>query len=176
MLVSMILLVSGLSLTISSQSLATFPVVPAATMKSSFLIGSIVSVVAPNMMMVPLSQPIPIHPLFLVGLAGLLMSAVNLLPIGRLDGGRACMAAWGRRPASPISLLSLLALAFYSFSGVSGIIVFWGAIVSLTQRLPDIPAVDEVTGVGDLRVNSYIALSVMALLALVPFPGGVGPI
>ena len=86
------------------------------------------------------------------------------------------MATCGRRVSSSISFLSLLALAFYSFSGVSGIIVFWGAIVSLTQRLPDIPAVDEVTGVGDLRVNSYIALSVMALLALVPFPGGVGPI
>jgi mannose/fructose/N-acetylgalactosamine-specific phosphotransferase system component IIC len=51
-------------------------------MKSSFLIGSIVSVVAPKMMLVPLSQPVPIHPFFLVGFAGLLMTAVNLLPIG----------------------------------------------------------------------------------------------
>jgi len=176
MLVSMALLASGLVLTISAQSIAAFPIVPAATMKSSFLVGSIVSVVAPKMMMVPLSQPIPIHPAFLVGLAGILMSAVNLLPIGRLDGGRASMSAWGRRAASLISFLSLIVLALYSFSGFSGIIAFWGAIVVLTQRLPDIPAVNEVTGVGDLRVNSYLALLSLALLALLPFPGGVGPI
>lgn len=82
MLVSLILIVSGLSLTITSQSLPAYPFVPAAMMKSSFLIGSIVSVVAPKMMLVPLSQPVPIHPFFLVGFAGLLMTAVNLLPIG----------------------------------------------------------------------------------------------
>ncbi|KAL7535420.1 hypothetical protein ACHAXR_006475 [Thalassiosira sp. AJA248-18] len=176
MLVSIILITSGLSLTMSAQSLASFPVVPAAMMKSSFLIGSIVSIVAPKMMLVPLSQPMPIHPLFLVGLAGLFVSAINLLPIGRLDGGRACMAAWGRQVASSASFLSLILLVLCSFSGVSGILMFWGGTVVLTQRLPDIPAVDEVTRVGKLRENSYIVLLALALLAFVPFPGGVGPI
>lgn len=176
LLVSFILIVSGLSITINAPSLESYPVVPAGIMKSGFLIGSIVSVVAPKMMLVPLSQPIPIHPMFLVGLSGLVTSAVNLLPIGRLDGGRASTAAWGRRLASLFSFLSLLALAFYSFSGVSGIIMFWGALVVLTQRLPEIPAVDEVTRVGDFRVNSYIFLLALALLTLMPFPGGVGPV
>ena len=176
MLVSLILIASGLSLTLTSQSIATLPVVPAATFKSSFLIGSIASIVAPKVMMLPLSQPIPVHPLFLVGLAGLVMSAVNLLPIGRLDGGRACMAAWGRRSASLISFTSLATLAFYSFSGLSGIICFWGAIVTLTQRLPDIPAVDEYTKVGDIRANIYMVLVALAIMTLAPFPGGVGPI
>ena len=84
MLLSLILIIYGLSLTISSQTLAlaSFPVVPASMMKSSFLIGTLVSVVAPQMMLLPLSQTIPIHPLFLVGFTGLIMSAVNLLPIG----------------------------------------------------------------------------------------------
>ncbi|KAL9179589.1 hypothetical protein ACHAXT_008879 [Thalassiosira profunda] len=174
MMVSLALLISGLNLTLGARSLATFPVVPAALMKSSFLIGSIVSVVAPKMMLVPLSQPIPVHPIFFVGLAGTVMSAVNLLPIGRLDGGRAFMAAWGRRMASLVSFLSLLALAFFSFSGTSGIIIFWGALVVMTQRLPDIPCVDEVTGVGDVRVNSYLVLLALSTLTLAPFPNGVG--
>ena len=86
------------------------------------------------------------------------------------------MAAWGRQVSSAISLFSLLVLAFYSFSGTSGIIIFWGIIVTLAQRNPDIPAVDEVTGVGDLRANSYIALFVIALLTLAPFPAGVGSV
>lgn len=176
MFVSLLLIVSGLSLTIGSESFATFPVVPAAIMRSSFLIGSIASVIAPKVMLVPLSQPIPIHPFFMVGLAGLVMSAVNLLPIGRLDGGRACMASWGRRTASLISFLSLAFMAVSSFSGLSGIIIFWGAIVVATQRMPDIPAMDEVTGVGAIREYGYAVLLTLALLTLAPFPGGISPL
>ncbi|KAL7480847.1 hypothetical protein ACHAW6_006510 [Cyclotella cf. meneghiniana] len=177
MLVSLFMIVAGFYMTIASTSFSTFPVIPAAVMKSSFLVGSIASLVAPKVMLAPLSQPIPVHPSCMIGLAGLVMSSVNLLPIGRLDGGRACMAAWGRRVASSLSFFSLLAMAFFSFSGFGGMIMmFWGALVVLTQRLPDIPAVDEVTGVGGLRSNAYIGLLTLALLTLAPFPGGGNPI
>ena len=171
MIASLAMIVLGLRLTMTAQSFTYFPVVPAALLKSSFLIGSIASVVFPKVMLAPLAQPIPVHGLFLVGLAGLISSSVNLLPIGRLDGGRAFMAAYGRRPASLVSLLSLLVLAFYSFNGVSGIIIFWGALVVLTQqRLADIPARNEVTEISGLRVTIYNALLFLSLLALAPFP------
>ncbi|KAL3764802.1 hypothetical protein ACHAWU_006219 [Discostella pseudostelligera] len=161
-LVSLILLIYGLVLTVTSQSLASFPMVPAAMMKSSLLIGFI---------------PVPIHPFFLIGLAGLVMSAVNMLPIGRLDGGRACMAAFGRRVASSISFLSLLMLAIYSFTSLSGIAVFWGSLIILSkQRFSDVPCIDEVTTVGEHRVYTFIALVALALLTLSPYPGGIGPI
>ncbi|KAL7470925.1 hypothetical protein ACHAXS_011209 [Conticribra weissflogii] len=176
MLTSLIMIVSGLNLTIGSDSFTNFPVLPAAIMKSSFLVGSIASVVAPRVMMAPLSQPLPIHPFFVIGLAGLVMSAINLLPIGRLDGGRASMASWGRRSANTLSLLTLLGIAFYSFSGASSVILFWGAIVVLSQRQSDIPAVDEFTGIGSIRENCYAALLSMALFTLAPFPGGAGPL
>jgi len=174
MLASLAMIVLGLRLTMTAQSFTYFPVVPAAVMKSSFLIGSIASIVFPKVMLAPLAQPIPVHGLFLVGLAGLVSSSVNLLPIGRLDGGRASMAAYGRRSASLISLLSLLVLAFYSFSGVSGVIIFWGALVVLTQqRLAEIPARNEVTGINGIRVSIYNTLLILSLLTLAPFPGGV---
>jgi len=174
MLASLVMIIVGLRLTMTAQSFTSFPVVPAAMMKSSFLVGSIASIVFPKVMLAPLSQPIPIHGLFLVGLAGLFISSVNLLPIGRLDGGRASMAAFGRRSASLISLLSLLVLAFYSFDGLSGIIIFWGALVVLTQqRLADIPARNEVTEISGLRVAIYNTLLVLSLLTIAPFPGGV---
>eukprot|EP00569_Conticribra_weissflogii_P011867 CAMPEP_0171379634 /NCGR_PEP_ID=MMETSP0879-20121228/27162_1 /TAXON_ID=67004 /ORGANISM="Thalassiosira weissflogii, Strain CCMP1336" /LENGTH=886 /DNA_ID=CAMNT_0011890463 /DNA_START=97 /DNA_END=2757 /DNA_ORIENTATION=- len=175
MLASLVMIVSGLNLTIGSESFANFPVLPAAIMRSSFLVGSIASVVAPKVMLAPLSQPLPIHPFFVIGLAGLIMSAINLLPIGRLDGGRTCMASWGRRAANTLSLLTLLGLTFHSFSGASLVILFWGAIVVLSQRQPDIPAVDEFTNIGSVRENCYAALLTIALFALAPFPGGGGP-
>jgi hypothetical protein len=202
MIASLLMIVAGLVLTQSATSFTTFPLVPAAIMKSSFLIGSIASWLAPKVMLLPLSQPIPIHPLFLIGLAGLVMSAVNLLPIGRLDGGRACVAAFGRRAASATSFVSLLAMAIYSFSGFSGVIIFFGALVVMTQRLPDIPAINEVEGVSAFRSNGYIGLLALgkenyyqlmttfdvekitycmiciflALMTLAPFPGSISPI
>lgn len=176
-LVSLILLIYGLNLTVTSQSLATFPMVPAAMMKSSLLIGFIVSIVSPPFLLAPLSQPVPIHPFFLIGLAGLVKSAVNILPIGRLDGGRACMAAFGRRVASSISFLTSLMLAIYSFTSLSGIAVFWGSLIILTkQRFSDVPCIDEITTVGEHRVYTFIALVALALLTLSPYPGGIGPI
>lgn len=174
MLASLVMVVLGLRMTMAAQSFTYFPVVPAALMKSSFLIGSIASIVFPKVMLAPLSQPIPIHGLFLVGLAGLFISSVNLLPIGRLDGGRASMAAYGRRSASLISLLSLLVLAFYSFNGQSGVVLFWGALVVLTQqRLAEIPVRNEVTEISGLRVAIYNTLLALSLLTIAPFPGGV---
>lgn len=158
MIVSILMLVAGLNMTAMAKSFSAFPMVPAAVMKSSFLIGSIASVIMPKAMLVPLSQPISVHPFVMIGLAGLIMSAVNLLPIGRLDGGRASMAAFGRRTASALSFISLLVMAFYSFTGSSGVIIFWGALVVMTQRLPDIPAMDEFTGITKFRSNGYICL------------------
>lgn len=80
------------------------------------------------------------------------------------------MAAWGRRVASSLSFFSLLAMAFFSFSGFGGVIMmFWGALVVLTQRLPDIPSVDEVTGVGGLRSNAYIGLLTLGEFVLSHF-------
>jgi hypothetical protein len=61
MLTSIALLVSGLSLTITSRSQAKFPTAPAAVMKSSFMVGQLVTIVAPTIMLAPLSQPAPIQ-------------------------------------------------------------------------------------------------------------------
>ncbi|KAL7548876.1 hypothetical protein ACHAWF_012140, partial [Thalassiosira exigua] len=175
---SLATIVAGLGLTVTAGAgtLASYPYVPAALLKSSFLVGTIASVVAPEAMLAELSRPMPVHPMFLVGFAGLLMSSVNLLPIGRLDGGRACMAAWGRRAASAASFLSLLALAICSLGGLSNIAVFWGALVVTTQKLPDVPAADEVAGVGDLRSYGFLGLLALSVSALLPFPGGAGPV
>ena len=88
---SILLLIGGVFATVyaSSGALSNFPVVPAAILKSSFFVGSLLTMLVPKTMLLPLSQPIPIHPSFMVGFAGLISNALNMLPIGRLDGGRA---------------------------------------------------------------------------------------
>lgn len=106
----------------------------------------------------------------------MLASALNLLPIFRLDGGRACSAALGYRLGALTSawtLLSMLSIGLSSGSG-SELAWTWGAFVVLFQRRTEIPARDEVTEVNDVRLGAWIASLVTAVSALMPFPGGPG--
>jgi hypothetical protein len=175
MLVSIFFMLTGAHQTIyaSSAALTNFPFVPLALLKSSFLSGSILTMLLPKAMMMPLSQPIPIHPLFVVGYASLLASALNLLPLFRLDGGRACTAAVGSRVGAIVSVWTLLCMLSLALSG-SGLAWAWGAMVLFFQRRPDIPVRDEVTPVDNIRIWTWIASLITAVLALVPFPGGPG--
>jgi Zn-dependent protease len=154
-------------------ALLKFPFVPVVMLKSSFLSGSILSYMLPKLMLLPQSQPIPIHPLFMIGFAGALVSALNLLPIFRLDGGRACTAAVGHRLSDLTSAWTLLSLLSLGLSG-SNIAWAWGGLVFLFQRKTEIPARDEVTVVNDTRMVVWIASLAASVIALAPFPGGRG--
>ena len=174
---SMVLSVIGINLTIQTPTdvLTSLPVVPVALFKSSFLTGSFVSILAPKIMALPLSQTVPIHPLFLIGLTGLVSSSLNLLPIGRLDGGRVVSALFGRRVAYPLSILTLFFLAIASLTGTSHITILFGLLVTVFQRQPEIQVRDEVTDVkgGEgWRLGVYAATMFLVGLILFPFPGG----
>jgi membrane-associated protease RseP (regulator of RpoE activity) len=174
MSLSVVLLVIGIFQTVyaSEAALSRFPVVPVSMLRSSFLSGSLLTLFVPKTMMLPLSQPIPIHPLFMVGFSGLISSALNLLPMFRLDGGRACSAALGNRIGGFASAGTLLFLLSLTLSGSSGLAFAWGIFVVFFQRRPEIPVRDEVTQIDDFRLGAWIASLATAILALVPFPGG----
>lgn len=162
------------SLRATPIDLVHFPVVPAALLKSSFLVGTFFSWLAPKTMMIPLAQPVPVHPLFVVGFSGLVSSALNLLPLSRLDGGRACSAAMGPRQGAIISAATLFYMVSHSLSGNSGIVVAWGLMVALFQRRAEIPARDEVTEVSNLRRGAWFFSFLLSLTILAPFPGSSG--
>ena len=176
--VSLICLIMGILFTIhaSVDMLPTLATVPAALFKSSLLVGGIVSMLAPKVMMLPLSQPVPIHPLFMIGLAGLVSSALNLLPIGRLDGGRAATAVFGRRSSYILSIATLAYLALSALTGSSTSSIFFGFIVSIFQRLPEIPIRDEISEVENVRFGIYVLSVVITFLVLAPFPGALSAI
>jgi membrane-associated protease RseP (regulator of RpoE activity) len=155
----------------SPAALANFPVLPTMIFKSSFLAGTLTSWIASKAMMLPLAQPIPVHPLFLVGYSGLIASGLNLLPIFRLDGGRACSAAMGSRQGAVISVSVLLFLLSLALSGGSGIGFSWGMIVAIFQRQQEIPARDDVTEVDNVRLGAWLFSFLLAIGILTPFPG-----
>jgi Zn-dependent protease len=158
----------------SEAALMNFPTVSGAVLKSSFLCGSILTLLLPKAMMMPLSQPIPLHPLFLVGYSQLTVSALNLLPIFRLDGGRACAAVVGPRLGALASVWTLLSMLSFSLSG-SRVAWTWGILVLFLQRRPDVSLRDEVTPVNKVRIGVWVSSLAVAVLSLLPFPGGTGP-
>lgn len=176
LLASMGLMVGGVFATVyaSSEALLGFPFVPVALLKGSYFVGSLLSLLAPKTMILPSSQPIPIHPLFMIGFAGVITNALNVLPIGRLDGGRAYTAVFGSRSASVATLLTLILMVLLSLSGMSNLSIFWGMMVVLFQRRPEIPVRNEVTEVDDSRLFLFLSTLLLAILALAPFPGGQG--
>ena len=171
---SMLMLGLHLTTTATSAALASMPAIPTGILcKTSFLVSLITMKICPKLQMLPLSQPVPIHPLVLVGANGLIFSAISLLPIGRLDGGRAMLAAFGRRNAALASFLSLLILFLSAGNGSTTISMFCAFLILLYQRRAEVPATDEVTGVGPVRVWLYTILLSVAGLILAPFPGGI---
>jgi hypothetical protein len=174
MLVSLGMMVAGIRLTLraSGTDILRFPVLPIAFLKSSFLVGSLLTLLAPKSMILPQSQPLPIHPLFMSGFAGMLSSALNMLPIFRLDGGRACSAAMGSRFATMASSGTLVFMFSLALSSSTGVAFAFGMLVVLFQRQFEVPTRDELTNVNDIRLIGWIGSLATAILALTPFPRG----
>jgi membrane-associated protease RseP (regulator of RpoE activity) len=62
------------------------------------------------------NELVSVHPLLIAGWCGLTTTALNLLPVGALDGGRCMQAAYGRAALRVSSLMTytLLALGLVS--------------------------------------------------------------
>ncbi|MBN1956079.1 MAG: site-2 protease family protein [Anaerolineae bacterium] len=118
--------------------------------------------------------PSPGGPVVFAAWAGLLVTALNLLPIGQLDGGHVAYALLGRRAwtlaYAVIGMMGMLAL----YLGLNGnpAAVTWGVWVGLAAlfgpRHP--PPLNDVTRLGARRVLLGILLLVIFVLIFVPVP------
>jgi membrane-associated protease RseP (regulator of RpoE activity) len=150
------------------NSIAAFPVVPLVKLQSSFLVGLIFSYMTPKLCLLPLSQPVPVHPLCLVGYVGLVTSALNFLPLTCLDGGRACNMVHGTRVAALWSVTTLLFALSSSLSG-GWLSLSFLLFVMFFQRHPDLPVRDDVTEVSDWRRYAWYGSLLVTALTLTPF-------
>lgn len=171
-LASIAVLVVGLMMTggAATEALSSFPVVPASLFHSSALVGIATTVLLPSVMTTGLATPIPIHPLVVIGFAGVIMNALNLMPIGRLDGGRATSAIFGRRAGAIIGTITLLLQAISAIFNNYSLQLFWGLVVILFQRGQDIPALDEVSEIDDGRNILMLLMLAFSIFTLLPFP------
>jgi membrane-associated protease RseP (regulator of RpoE activity) len=165
-LLSLLLLVLGLVLSGPSSVFQ----VPAPFFQSSILVGSLARVVLGSALKETL---VPVHPLVVIGWLGLVVTALNLLPAGQLDGGRVIQSIYGRKVAgrSPIVVLVVLAIA----ATFNPLALYWALVILLLQRDLERPCLEEISEVDDGRATwGLLALFLMATTLIPLAPGLAG--
>jgi len=110
-----------------------------------------------------------LHPLAFAGWLGLIVTALNLLPIGQLDGGHISHALYGSRNARGISMVAMAALFVLALFVWPGL-MFWAFFVFFIAGTRDAPAANDLSPVGwPRRALGYFAFLVL-LLIIVPVP------
>ncbi|XP_063935883.1 probable zinc metallopeptidase EGY3, chloroplastic [Daucus carota subsp. sativus] len=114
---------------------------------------------------------VPVDPLAFAGLLGMVVTSLNLLPCGRLEGGRIAQSMFGRSTASVLSFTTSLLLGIGGLSG-SVLCLAWGLFATFFRGGEEIPAKDEITPLGDDRYAWGLVLFLICFLTLFPNGGG----
>merc|ERR1711871_820516 len=94
----------------SAAAVAGLVAVPSVLFKGSLLLGGLSQV---GLGQDALEQTVVmVHPFLVMGWCGLIMTALNALPVGALDGGKMAQAMFGRKGLSVSSLLCYAGLGF----------------------------------------------------------------
>ncbi len=113
------------------------------------------------------NSAIDLHPVALAGFLGLVVTALNLMPVGQLDGGHIVHAMFGQRNGAIIGQIArflLLGLAF-----VNQIYWLW-AIILLLMPVVDEPALNDVTELDNGRDLWGLAALTILVLIILPAP------
>jgi membrane-associated protease RseP (regulator of RpoE activity) len=109
-----------------------------------------------------------LSPLAFAGWLGLFITALNLLPIGQLDGGHIARAVFGHRTGSSISTVamwSLFLLALFVWPGL----MMWAVLVFFLAGQPT-PPLNDVTDLNPVRkAIGYLSFAILAAI-LLPLP------
>eukprot|EP00244_Chara_vulgaris_P011887 TRINITY_DN603_c0_g1_i2.p1 TRINITY_DN603_c0_g1~~TRINITY_DN603_c0_g1_i2.p1 ORF type:complete len:710 (+),score=116.93 TRINITY_DN603_c0_g1_i2:140-2131(+) len=117
---------------------------------------------------------VPVNPLAFAGLLGLVITSLNLLPAGELEGGRIVQALFGRRRAGLATIVTTTLLGLGGLGG-SVLCLAWGFILLFLRNGQELPALDEITPLGRSRyILGWILLG-SCLLMLLPNSAGTFP-
>ncbi|KAF2320784.1 hypothetical protein GH714_030737 [Hevea brasiliensis] len=108
---------------------------------------------------------VPVDPLAFAGLSGMVVTSLNLLPCGRLEGGRIAQAMFGRSTATLLSFATSLLLGIGGLSG-SVLCLAWGLFATFFRGGEELPAKDEITSLVNDRYAWGFVLGLICLLTL----------
>lgn len=118
---------------------------------------------------IPRGQDVFIHPVALAAWVGLFVTALNLFPVGQLDGGRIAYALFGvrHRAVSIGTFLALLTLG--AVAGSPNWFVF-AALVFLVVGFHHAPPLDDLTPISRGRYAVGLLCLVLLVLLIPPVP------
>jgi membrane-associated protease RseP (regulator of RpoE activity) len=142
---------------------SSFFQVPIEFFQGSILVGTLARVVLGEAIQ---SELVAVHPLVILGWLGLVITAINLMPAGQLDGGRVVQAIYGRKTAGRTTVATLIVLGLASL--VNPLSLYWAIIILFLQRDLERPALNELTEPDDTR--AALGLLILFLMAATLLP------
>ena len=135
--------------------------------QSSILVGTIARIFLGAQMSQTL---VSISPLVVIGWLGLVISALNLMPAGQLDGGRIVQAIYGRKIARRTTIATLIVLAIVFITNPNNSIpLYWGILILFLQRDLERPSLNELSEPNDTRAVWGLFSLFLMLATLIPF-------
>jgi membrane-associated protease RseP (regulator of RpoE activity) len=122
---------------------------------------------------IPEGSEIVLHPVGFAGWVGLLVTAINLVPLGQLDGGHIAYAVLGRRARlvsrAMVAALAVMGVFFHlTWLLVAGIILFFE--YKSKFRLSHPPVVDEAAPLDPKRRLLSALVVIIFVLSFIPDP------
>ncbi|EDX87461.1 peptidase, M50 family protein [Synechococcus sp. PCC 7335] len=145
-----------------SQSGSPFQL-PAEFFRGSILVGGLARLILGDALQADL---VDVQPLFIVGWIGLIITAINLLPAGQLDGGRVVQSIYGRKTLVRSTAVTLVLLAIVGL--FNPLALYWAVLIVFLQRQPERPCTDDLSEPNDTRAALALASLLLVLLVLLP--------
>lgn len=136
---------------------------PAEFFQGSILVGTLARTVLGDALQADL---VDVHPLMVVGWMGLIITAINLMPAGQLDGGRMVQAIYGRKTLVRTSTVTLVLLALVGL--FNPLALYWAVLILFLQRQPERPCTDDLTEPDDARAALTLLSLFLMLMVLLP--------
>jgi membrane-associated protease RseP (regulator of RpoE activity) len=100
---------------------------------------------------------------------GVFITALNLLPVGQLDGGHIAYALFGRRHARAVSIATVSLMVGLGLLVWPGLLT-WALIVTLIAGFSHMPALDDVTRPDAKRFALGVLTLAVPILIVIPVP------
>ncbi|NJM96314.1 MAG: site-2 protease family protein [Phormidesmis sp. RL_2_1] len=136
---------------------------PAEFFQGSILVGVLARAILGDALQAEL---VDVHPLMIIGWLGLIITAINVMPAGQLDGGRMVQAIYGRNTLIRTSTVTLILLAVVGL--FNPLALYWAVLIVFLQRQPERPCTDDLSEPDDARAALALLTLFLMLLVLLP--------
>lgn len=126
---------------------------------------------------IPEGSTLVLHPIGFAGWVGLLVTSLNLVPLGQLDGGHIAYAILGRRAGllSGLMAVFLVLMGLFVYAGwllLAAVILIFGFWSKMRLRHPGV--LDEGAPLGRKRAILSVVILLIFVLSFMPEPAHVG--